>query len=200
MWHDPRWATCSHIFGDQHAFLVLKVDFFAIKAIFWCQQSIFWRSKRILGQIEFLAIKTISFSTNQFFGGQSEFLAPTIEFLAIKTNFCPKSNPGTFVSRSLSITLVTLYQGPQPPGDSILEVSLQCPCGGIPSDATPGGRLVLHLGPCGHHGSPLKPHVDPIGIHLGPMCTPSGSSGAIRAPLEPLSTKKRIITPSESMS
>ena len=37
--------------------------------------------------------------------------------------------PRLFVPLNLRVTLVTLYQGPPTPGDSILAVSLRCPCG-----------------------------------------------------------------------
>ena len=39
--------------------------------------------------------------------------------------------PRLFVPLNLRVTLVTLYQGPQTPGDSILAVSSRCPCGGM---------------------------------------------------------------------
>ena len=77
--------------------------------------------------------------------------------------------PRLFVPLNLRVTLVTLYQGPQTPGDSILAVSLRCPRGGPAAERRvvrpPEGYLFSHLGPCGHHRSPLGPHVDPIGLH-----------------------------------
>ena len=37
--------------------------------------------------------------------------------------------PRLFVPLNLKVTLVIFYQGPPTPGDSILAVSLRCPCG-----------------------------------------------------------------------
>ena len=90
--------------------------------------------------------------------------------------------PRFFVPLNIRVTLVTLYQGLPTPGDSTLAVSPRCPRGVLAAECRvarpPVGDLFSHLGRCGHHGSPLRPHADPIGLHLGPICAPLRSSGA----------------------
>ena len=58
--------------------------------------------------------------------------------------------PRLFVPLNLKVTLVSLYQGSQAPGEASLwcpcgvtAVSLRSPCGGMSCGATPGGRLFL---------------------------------------------------------
>ena len=111
--------------------------------------------------------------------------------------------PRLFVPLNLRVTLVTLYQGPPTPGDSIPAASPRRPRGvpaasprrpcGVPAasprrmscGATPGGRLLGLLwasfgptcaptGPIGPRLGPLWPPLVPIWAACGPHWRPFG--------------------------
>ena len=101
--------------------------------------------------------------------------------------------PRLFVPLNLRVTLVTLYQGPPTPGDSIPAASSRRPRGVLAADvvwrdprwATFGASLGLiwpHLRPNGPHWASFGPLVAAVGPHLGRMSAPWAS---IWAPFMP---------------
>ena len=96
--------------------------------------------------------------------------------------------PRLFVPLNLRVTLITLYQGPPTPGDSIPAASLRRPCGNLTADvvwraprrATFGASLgsfgptCAPTGPIGPRLGALWPPLTPIRAACGPQWLPFG--------------------------